>query len=213
MSPFKIGFIFSLVTHLALIAIILNIYNNKISIKTDNNKVMSINLSNVQSPNPPSSHKQKQEPKKKKPKKKKIVKNEALKAVEQLQEETPEDSPQEIIQEEIGKSKEEIEEQIPESGGGMQTLSEDNKLFAMIKEAIDKNNRYPKMAKRRNIQGDVLVEFVLLTNGKIKDIKAINDSNRILEKGAIEAIERSYKEFPRMLHNTKIRITISYNLI
>jgi protein TonB len=76
---------------------------------------------------------------------------------------------------------------------------------------IQKNMRYPKRAKRFNIQGKVLVEFVLHVNGEVKGFKTIK-GHRLLKKSAINAIKEASKQFPKVKKTLKLRVPIMYKL-
>ena len=76
---------------------------------------------------------------------------------------------------------------------------------------IQKNIKYPKRAKRLNIQGKVLVKFKILINGEIKDVTSIS-GHRLLIKSSLEAIEKASKEFPKVKKEIVIKVPIQYTL-
>lgn len=76
---------------------------------------------------------------------------------------------------------------------------------------IQKNMQYPKRAKRFNVQGEVLIEFVLHKNGEVKDFVTIK-GHRLLKKSAIKAIKEASKQFPKVKKTLKLRVPIRYKL-
>ncbi|RAX54748.1 hypothetical protein CCY99_03020 [Helicobacter sp. 16-1353] len=224
MSPLKIGFIASFVFHTLLIAMVtINLNEKKISAKSD--YTISINLSNVANTGAGSQEiqqykkKEKKQHKKKKDVVKKNIPNKTItknpKQEKEVVEETTESAESNIEsnQQDTESNNFNDSQNANFGGGGIQTLDNDSELFAMIKKIIEKHNQYPRMARKREIEGNVVVEFVLFKNGEISDIKILNNAHNTLNQGAINAIKRSYKEFPSIDNNVKIKIIISYNLI
>lgn len=224
MSPLKIGFIVSFVLHSLLIAMFVTMDTTK-QISKENNYTIAINLSNLTNTNqtgtqPIKQHKKQRKEKKKHPKE--IVKKEIPLDNKIAENKDFEDT---IPKEEVVETTESSTESNMESndfndsqdadvgGGGIQMLDKNSELFAIIKNIIDKNNQYPRMAHKRGIEGSIIAEFILFKNGEISEIKILNKAHNILNQGAINAIKRSYKEFPSMNNNVKIKVTISYNLI
>lgn len=224
MSPLKIGFIASLILHSLLIAMFVTIDKpSQISKKSNN---VSINLSNIQNVNPTQNHPIAQHKKERKSKQQPRKPKEVVKKEIKPQQNTPkiiEEKPQvveEIIEESLVESNETSDvsndfndtQNANMGGGGVQTLDKNSELFIMIKSIIDKNNQYPRMARKRGIEGSVVVEFVLFKNGDISDIKILTKAHKSLNQSAVNAIKRSYKDFPSMDNNVRISITISYEL-
>ena len=86
------------------------------------------------------------------------------------------------------------------------------KNLLLIKNQIQKNVKYSKRARKLNIQGEVIVQFCILKNGSITDIKALN-GHKLLKKSTIEAIHKASSSFPRVSENITIRLPINYKLI
>ncbi len=220
LSPLAIGFIVSCVLHLSLLAMLIQTDLRKISIKTNN--TISINLSNVVAPNignqieqptPKIQQRQKQHKKiKEKPKEhtreKITLQEEVIEEITQTQEAETNNAADNENTEEVISNKASIA-----GGGGSQAyLNEDSLLFLMIKNSIDKYNQYPKIARKRIIEGDVIIEFIIFKNGTVDKINIIKGAHNILNESAINAIKKASKEFPNMEQDTRIKITISYNL-
>ncbi|BEG57000.1 hypothetical protein NHP21005_06880 [Helicobacter sp. NHP21005] len=82
-----------------------------------------------------------------------------------------------------------------------------------IQMAISSKNRYPRMAMIRGIEGEVLVEFVLNTDGRTTDIKISKSSGSdILNHAALQAVKEASSLFPTPKQVVRIRIPIAYTL-
>lgn len=69
--------------------------------------------------------------------------------------------------------------------------------FSMVRMMIEKHKQYPYVARRRRIQGRVVVHFVIKTNGRVVDVSVLKSSGyRSLDKAALEAVKAS-SPFPR----------------
>lgn len=82
----------------------------------------------------------------------------------------------------------------------------------LIKKQIQKQVKYSKMAKRMNIQGNVVVEFVLSNDGSIREIKALS-GHKLLRKSTIKAIHKASTYFPKVKKTITIKVPIEYKLI
>jgi len=98
--------------------------------------------------------------------------------------------------------------------------SQQNSLFfyfSLIREKIEQNKIYPEVARKKGITGKVKLNFSILSNGDIREIKILSSSgNDILDNSAIETIKRiiPFPPFPKDLQKDSISfvITISYKL-
>lgn len=73
----------------------------------------------------------------------------------------------------------------------------ENKYFQKIQELIEKNKKYPKIAKRLNQSGEIYLNFTIYKNGQIANIKITKSSNfRRLNKAAIEIMSEIEKFDP-----------------
>ncbi|MGB5917715.1 energy transducer TonB [Arcobacter sp.] len=86
-----------------------------------------------------------------------------------------------------------------------------NEHLKQIVVLIQKNIKYPKRAKRLNIQGKVLIRFKILTNGEIREVESIS-GHTLLIKSSIEAIEKASKAFPKVKKEIVIKVPIQYTL-
>jgi protein TonB len=83
----------------------------------------------------------------------------------------------------------------------------------MVSEAIQRHKRYPRMARRRELSGQVVLEFVILRNGQVTQARVIpNQSTRhhILHQAALRALKQAnpLPPFPETLQKPSWRITL-----
>jgi protein TonB len=100
------------------------------------------------------------------------------------------------------------------SEGGSVTGHEYEDMLAYIKDFISKNLVYPPMARRRNIEGVVVVRFEIESNGGLVAVTVDHSSgSSILDNAAVALIEKMYP-----LNNTTVkrklalRVNIEYKL-
>ncbi|MEA3354280.1 MAG: TonB family protein [Campylobacterota bacterium] len=89
-----------------------------------------------------------------------------------------------------------------------------NKYYTTIKETISKNKRYPKIAVRRGIQGDVKVKFTISPNGELVSFNII-DGKKVFKKSIQKAITQSFPIKPPqgiLTANLDLSLTIEYKL-
>ena len=159
-----------------------------------------------------------------KPKKveKKIVKQE--KQIEKVVEKTPEkvvEKENENIekmavaeQNEISTKQESI---IQSNSNNERNKNLESEYLAKVKNKIEKNKVYPKVAKRLNQTGKVIVSFDILKDGKITNIKIIHKSKfEKLDEASIELLTNIgfFEAIPNELNKTvwNIQIPINYQI-
>lgn len=78
---------------------------------------------------------------------------------------------------------------------------------------------YPRVAQRRRIEGQVLVEFTILKSGEITNLKIIKSSgNAMLDKAALSIFEQKmknqFKPFPKEIQRTswQHKVPIEYQV-
>ena len=159
-----------------------------------------------------------------KPKKveKKIVKQE--KQIEKVVEKTPEkvvEKENENIekmavaeQNEISTKQESI---IQSNSNNERNKNLESEYLAKVQAKIEKNKVYPKVAKRLNQTGKVIVSFDILKDGKITNIKIINKSKfEKLDEASIELLTNIgfFEAIPNELNKTvwNIQIPINYQI-
>lgn len=87
---------------------------------------------------------------------------------------------------------------------------EDN--IALINALIRKNLFYPRLAKKRGLQGKTMVSFTLNENGEVISIEAMGIVSSILKKSAIKTVEKASSSFPHPKVTLALRIPIVYKL-
>jgi protein TonB len=84
--------------------------------------------------------------------------------------------------------------------------------IAAIMALLKKNLYYPRMARKRRIEGEVLVRFELLENGDIVNITVIESVNDMLARAAVTTIERLEGKFPLPKERLVLNVPIMYVL-
>ena len=84
--------------------------------------------------------------------------------------------------------------------------------IAEIMTLLRKNLYYPRMARKRGIQGKVMVRFELMENGEIKNITILEAGRDILAGAAITTIERLEGKFPLPSETLTLHVPIMYQL-
>ncbi|MBU0631788.1 energy transducer TonB [bacterium] len=83
-----------------------------------------------------------------------------------------------------------------------------SKIIQMLKE----NLFYPLRARKRGIEGDVVVKFTLLKNSNIKDVMIVKHSNDILDASAIHTIQNLQGKLPAPVEEMVLEVPINYRL-
>jgi len=84
--------------------------------------------------------------------------------------------------------------------------------MAKIRELIQTNLYYPRRARKRAIQGEVIVAFTLSKKAEVTSITIVKSKHKILSKSAIRTIEDLSSKFPKPSENIIVKIPISYRL-
>lgn len=201
-SSSKIGFTISLALHGALLMLFYN-HLHHIDFQQDGDTFTTISLATFQTP----SNEEQIEPKpvvhKKKKHHEEIFKEYGKLA--QQEETSPSKQPKAQPNEKI------------EEGEMIQTLSyrngEEDEVFSKIKRAIDRKNKYPPMARKRELEGEVIVEFIIGKDGKVANIKVTKPcSHNLLNEAAMIAIRKAQSDFPTLSFTAKVEIPIIYEL-
>ncbi|HOP63371.1 MAG TPA: TonB family protein [Spirochaetota bacterium] len=91
------------------------------------------------------------------------------------------------------------------------------RYFEAIKQYIEKRKVYPVSAKRRGIEGEILLSFIVGYNGEVRSVKVTKSSGyEILDKAAADTIIKSapfsgFAEFIKK-HELEMNIIIAYKL-
>ncbi len=151
------------------------------------------------------------------------LKKEQTEAVtqEEVQEELQKEAPEELF--EVEKESEDTQSethQITQESATANAQQEQilqakkNLFLTNLMQRINDNKSYPNMARRRCMEGDVEVQFVIMANGTVEDIKVLS-GKRIFKKSTIQAISRCFPmEVDTTLFNfpKEFKIKISYVL-
>lgn len=151
-----------------------------------------------------------------KPKKveKKIVKQEKQieKVVEKTTERIVEQATENIEKMHVAEQNETSQKQqssIQENSNNEKNRNLESEYLAKVKNKIEKNKVYPKVAKRLNQTGKVIVSFDILKDGKVTNIKIINKSKfEKLDEASIELLTNIgfFEAIPNELNKTVLQI-------
>jgi protein TonB len=84
--------------------------------------------------------------------------------------------------------------------------------FAYIKEIIQKNIVYPHIARRMGWQGKVIVDFIILENGKASQITIAQSSGfAVLDNNVVKTVKK-INPFPKPPVEAKLKVPITYRL-
>lgn len=81
--------------------------------------------------------------------------------------------------------------------------------FKTIKRKINRVQNYPEEAKSNFLKGTSVVQFTILKNGGVEDVRIVKSSGfDILDKSAVQTIKRAapFDPFPRRIDVSKLAI-------
>ncbi|HEX5711543.1 MAG TPA: energy transducer TonB [Sulfuricurvum sp.] len=88
-----------------------------------------------------------------------------------------------------------------------------NAHLGEIRALLLQNLKYPKMAQKLRMQGDVRIAFSLNSDGSVENIKVVESSGfEILDEDARELIEKMAGRFPKPSKSVRISVPLSYVL-
>lgn len=206
-TPTRLGFIISFVLHIGLVVWLFDVFHN-VELQQNGDNITTIALATFQTPSTQENvEKPKPTPTRQHKKQihKEIVKKQGRLAKQEEMSNPPTPAPK-------AKPDEKAEE-----GEIIQTLSyrngDEDETFSQIKRAIDRKNKYPNMARKRGLGGEVIVEFVIYKNGKVANIRIIKPSRHdSFNVAALNAIKKAQWDFPTLSVTTKIELPIVYEL-
>ena len=133
-----------------------------------------------------------------KPKKKKVVKKKVIKKKKVTKKKKPKKKPS---------------SQQASSKQSKSTKAERNKFWTKLRVKIDRNKFYPRIAKKRGMQGSVKVKFTILANGNVGHISV--SGPKVFYNSARNAVKKAFpinaKKSPISLP-TSINLTLRYQL-
>ena len=101
--------------------------------------------------------------------------------------------------------------QQPASRQSKSSAAEQNQFLAAVREKINQHKSYPRIAKKRGMQGAVTVKFTILSSGKVAQITV--SGPKIFHASAKQAVQSAFpidaKNAPLSLPTT-VSITLQY---
>ena len=88
-----------------------------------------------------------------------------------------------------------------------------NRFLATIRTRIDRAKHYPRIAKKRGIQGNVQVKFTILQNGTVTHIRV--EGPRVFHASAKHAVEAAFPVDTTNVHISfplEIRLNLHYRI-
>lgn len=102
---------------------------------------------------------------------------------------------------------------VKRQGSGHASVSQKNRFLSMVRQRINRNKSYPRIAKRRGMQGSVKVRFTILPNGHVGNISI--SGPKVFHFSARRAVEKAFpvstKNIPFSLPKT-VNLTLRYQL-
>lgn len=202
-TPMRAGFICSLVLHLAVAVCFIDFFHQSVVEENGMNEVM-LSLATIQNPSNEDSHKPEFKHKRHhKPKPRPHHKANPMQ--------------EHIQQEESAQSAKAAQANEQSEGDVVETLTyregEHNELYSQIHRAISKRQKYPPMMSKRRIEDEVVVEFIIYTDGRVTNIRVVRPSRHDdFNRYSIKTIKDASKYFPRVTKNIRVEIPLEYNL-
>jgi periplasmic protein TonB len=87
-----------------------------------------------------------------------------------------------------------------------------NEHLQEIVRLLQENLYYPRSARKRGIEGQVVVKFKLSRNAEVISVEILSSEHSILSRGAIKTIESLSQKFPEPKEDIVLSIPINYSL-
>ncbi|MDP3466246.1 MAG: energy transducer TonB [Sulfuricurvum sp.] len=88
-----------------------------------------------------------------------------------------------------------------------------NAHLGEIRGLLLQNLKYPKIAQKLKMQGEVRIAFSLGTDGSVENVKVVESSGfEILDEDAVSLIEKTASKFPKPSKSVRITVPLSYVL-
>jgi len=87
-----------------------------------------------------------------------------------------------------------------------------DKNMAKIQKLLQENLYYPRKARKRGIEGEVVLRFHLDTNAQISEAKILKAPHPILSRGALKTLEDISGSLPKPQEDLDIQVPIMYHL-
>lgn len=88
-----------------------------------------------------------------------------------------------------------------------------NAHLGEIRDLLVQSLKYPKMAQKLKMQGEVRIAFSLDSDGSVSNVKVMEGSGfEILDNDAVALIEKTASRFPKPSESVRINVPLSYVL-
>lgn len=88
-----------------------------------------------------------------------------------------------------------------------------NAHLGEIRGLLVQNLKYPKIAQKLKMQGEVRIAFSLDADGSVENVKVVESSGfEILDEDAVSLIEKTASKFPKPSKSVRITVPLSYVL-
>ncbi|MBP3748719.1 MAG: energy transducer TonB [Ruminobacter sp.] len=106
---------------------------------------------------------------------------------------------------------------VPAASSGPVTMvygKTQNALMSRIVQSLLKHRYYPQQARRRGIQGVVLVSFVIRKDGTVDSIAVVKSSTGadFLKQAAVTTVKNASRDFPNTGKDIKVVVPIEFKL-
>lgn len=88
------------------------------------------------------------------------------------------------------------------------------KYYTQIKQMINKNKSYPKVAVRRGIEGEIKIKFCISQKGELLSYEII-EGKKVFHTSIVKAIQKSFPIIPPkdvLSENLDLALTVQYRL-
>ncbi len=228
-SPVVIGFVCSIVVHIGLFASLFGFFSKVENVEEVGTASITMSLASINTNSNQKNYstpaKSQPHKKHKKPKEHHKIKHKPKNPIP-VQEEQIQEEPQEQVQEQVKdappvNAQEESENNLASNQNSQGSTQESlafnegisDEFYRKVQEAIRKKHHYPRLAKIRELQGVVYVEFILNTDGSIEGLKVYQtNTGDILNQQALKTIREAYKNFPLPPKRVRLKIPIEYEM-
>jgi len=144
---------------------------------------------------------------------KKIVKKEIIKKEKQIKKIIPKKS-ETIVKKQIKKNKSTVTNNKKHLEDNHRKKMIQQKYYSSIKEAINKNKSYPRVAVKRGIEGMVKIKFTISKFGELISFNII-EGKRVFKNSISNAVKNSFPLTPPkgiLSSNTQLSLMVNYRL-
>ena len=122
-----------------------------------------------------------------------------------------------VVKPSIAQAEKEVTQNSVEISLQQESEKTDEELYVeenlnLIVQLLQENLYYPRRARKRGVEGDVLVRFNLSTEAQLSNVEVISSVSDILSRGALQTIENIASELPKPKTNLTLSVPISYRL-